>query len=97
MVFPDQPSLFVGEYLGNPPFIDFSVNQVLLNVFGLPLYRGYVFWPAVAALVWAILSRTIRILRGYLAFCPWLLLHLIASRDILNTLSGYYSFRSWLH
>jgi hypothetical protein len=92
VVFPDQPSLFVGEYLGNPPFIDFSVHQVLLNVFGLPLYRGYVFWPAVAALVWAILSRNILILLGYLAFCPWLLLHLIASRDILNTLSGYYSF-----
>jgi hypothetical protein len=92
VVFPNQPSLFVGEYLGNPPFTDFSVHRVLLNVFGLPLYRGYLIWPAVAALLWAILSRNILILLGYFAFCPWLLLHLIANRDILSTLSGYYSF-----
>jgi hypothetical protein len=92
VVFPNQPSLFVGEYLGNPPFHDISVHQVLLNLFGLPLYRGYIFWPAVAALLWAKLSRNILIVLGYFAFCPWLLLHLIATRDILNTMSGYYSF-----
>lgn len=92
VVFPNQPSLFVGEYLGDPPFGGISLHQVLLNVFGLPFYRGYVIWPAVAALLWAILSRNILILLGYFAFCPWLLLHLIATRDILNTLSGYYSF-----
>ena len=92
VVFPGQPSLFVLDYLGNPPFSNTSVQQVLLNLIGLPFYRAYVFWPAVVAVAWAMRSRNVLIVLGYLAFCPWLLLHLMANRDILRTLSGYYSF-----
>ncbi len=92
VVFPGQPSLFVLDYLGNPPFSNTSVQQVLLHLIGLPIYRAYVFWPAVVAVAWAVRSRNVLIVLGYLAFCPWLLLHLMANRDILRTLSGYYSF-----
>ena len=87
-VFPGQPSLFVLDYLGNPPFSNTSVQQVLLHLIGLPIYRTYVFWPAIVAVAWAMLSRNVLIVLGYLAFCPWLLLHLMANRDILRTLSG---------
>jgi hypothetical protein len=92
IVFPDQPPLFASEYLGDPPFSNTSLRLVLLNLIALPIYRAYVFWPGAVAVVWAILSRNLLIALGYLAFLPWLLLHVMANRDILQTLSGYYSF-----
>jgi hypothetical protein len=90
--FPAASPLFVADYLGDPPFSNTSFRQVLLNLASLPIYRAYVFWPAAAALIWAIRSRNILIALGYVAFVPWLLLHMSANRDIPATISGYYAF-----
>ena len=92
IAFPDATPLFVQDYLGDPPFSRISLKLVLTRLVFLPIYRAYFFWPAAAALAWAIRSRNILIVIGYLAFCPWLLLHIFANRDIPGTLSGYYAF-----
>lgn len=92
VAFPNQPSLFAADYIGSPPFSHTSILTVLLNFIGLMIYRGYVVWPAAAAAVWAVRSRNVLIVLGYCAFCPWLLLNLMANRQIPSTLSGYYSF-----
>jgi hypothetical protein len=90
--FPTGWPLFVSDYLGDPPFSGTSFRQVLLNLALLPIYRAYVFWPAAAALYWAGRSRDILIALGYVAFVPWLLLHMAANRDIPAAISGYYAF-----
>jgi hypothetical protein len=92
IVFPDQHPLFVEDYLGDPPFGNISLHLVLARLVGLPVYRAYVFWPGLAAVIWAVRSRIPSIALGYLAFCPWLLLHVLANRAIPGTLSGYYAF-----
>ena len=92
IVFPDQPPLFVGDYLGDPPFGNISLRLVLGRLAGLPIYRAYIFWPGAAALLWAVRSRNMLIVLGYVAFLPWLALHAVANRDIPGTLSGYYAF-----
>jgi hypothetical protein len=92
IAFPDQPPLFASEYIGNPPFNDIVFRNVLLDVAGMPFYRPYFFWPWAVALIWAIRSRNVLIALGYLACFPWFLLHVMANRDILQTISGYYSF-----
>lgn len=92
IVFPDQGAVFVIDYLGSPPFSNISLRLVLSRFFGMMIFRAYVFWPGVAALIWAAWSRNILIAVGYLAFCPWLLLNLLANRSIPGTLAGYYAF-----
>jgi hypothetical protein len=92
IVFPDQDPVFVNDYLGDPPFSNISLQLILARFWGLPIYRAYLFWPGVAAVLWAVWSRNILIAVGYLAFCPWLLLHIMANRSIPGTLSGYYAF-----
>ena len=92
LAFPEQQSLFAAEYLNHPLFSDASLRRVLLSAIGLPVYRGYFFWPAIAAVIWSILARNALIMLGYLAFCPWLLMNLQGNGDIRETISGYYSF-----
>jgi hypothetical protein len=58
----------------------------------MPLYRPYFFWPWAAAMIWAVRSRDILIALGYLACFPWFVLHILANRYMLQTISGYYSF-----
>jgi hypothetical protein len=65
VVFPGQPSLFVLDYIGNPPFSNTSIQQVLLHLIGLPIYRAYVFWPAVVAVACGAITKCID--------CPWIL------------------------
>jgi hypothetical protein len=92
LAFPDAPPLFVAEYLGSPPLATISPALVASRLEILLLYRPYVVWPAYAALAWAVWKRNPLIPLGYVAFLPWLALHLLANRDVLGALSGYYAF-----
>jgi hypothetical protein len=85
-------SLLVIEYLGDPIFANVTVSSMATRFFGWVMYRGYVIFPAVGALAWAILRRNPQIILGYAAFAPWGLLHLAAARDIQGTLPSYYAF-----
>jgi hypothetical protein len=85
-------SLLVSEYLGHPFFADVTVSSMATRFLGWVMYRGYVVFPAVCALAWAIVRRNPQIILGYAAFAPWGLLHLVAARDMMGTLPSYYAF-----
>lgn len=79
-------------YLGNPPFVELTVERTLLRLQFYAAYRGYLVLPALIAAIWALRARNPYILVGYVAFLPWAMLQLIAHTDIAGTLSGYYAY-----
>jgi hypothetical protein len=85
-------SLFVVEYLGNPPFAGVSLSSLGERLLGWMAFRGYVMLPLFAALSWAIARRNPQVILGYVAFVPWGLLHLAAARDMQGALPSYYAF-----
>jgi hypothetical protein len=90
-LFPGH-SLLVSEYLGSPMFADVTLSSVALRLAGWIVYRSYVFLPALLACAWSIRSRNPYIVIGYAAFVPWGLLHLVAAREMVNSLPSYYAY-----
>ena len=79
-------------YLGDPPFGSLSPVIVAGRLLGYCLYRTYLVLPAAIAVFWAVRTRNPYLLVGYVAFLPYLLLHLVARSEIAATLSGYYAY-----
>ena len=69
-LFPGQPPLFVQEYLGDPPFSNMSVARGIAPFHRAAHLPSLFFWPAVAAVAWAIGHEMLLIALGYLAFLP---------------------------
>ena len=93
-----QHLLFGGQsslsriYLGDPAFAHFSFEMVGERLLGYLQYRTYLVLPALVALFWGMRARDPYIVLGYLAFVPWVLLHLAADSALASTLSSYYAF-----
>jgi hypothetical protein len=85
-------SSLVRIYFGDPPFGSLSLEIVAGRLVGYFLYRTYVVLPAAIAVFWAVRTRNPYIVVGYVAFLPYLLLHLTARSEIAGTLSGYYAY-----
>src|SRR5262249_45833914 len=85
-------SLFTIEYLGTPPFGGVSLSLIADRLLGWMAFRGYVMFPALLALIWAIARRNPQVILGYAAFIPWGLLHLAAAGEIRGSLPAYYAF-----
>ena len=79
-------------YLGDPPFGSLSPEILAERLLGYLAYRTYLVLPALIAAIWAVATRNPYVLVGYIAFVPYLLLHLTARSDIAATLSGYYAY-----
>jgi hypothetical protein len=79
-------------YLGDPPFGSLSPKILAERLLGYFAYRTYLVLPAAIAVLWALRTRNLYILVGYVAFLPYLLLHLTAHSEIAATLSGYYAY-----
>src|SRR5207248_10128102 len=62
------------------------------RLLGWMAFRGYVMFPALLALIWAIARRNPQVILGYAAFIPWGLLHLAAAGEIQGSLPAYYAF-----
>ena len=85
-------SAFTGIYLGNPAFGKLSPAIVGDRLIGYVAYRSYIVLPALIAVFWAVRARNPYIALGYVAFLPWMFLHLIADSDVAGTLSAYYAY-----
>jgi uncharacterized membrane protein len=92
MATAEGQSSLVRIYLGDPPFGSLSREIITERLLGYFVYRTYLVLPAAIALLWAVRTRNPYILVGYVAFVPYLLLHLTAQSDIAATLSGYYAY-----
>ena len=85
-------SSLVRIYLGDPPFGSLSPEIIAERLLGYVFYRTYLVLPAAIAVFWAARTRNPYILVGYVAFLPYLLVHLTARSDIAATLSAYYAY-----
>jgi hypothetical protein len=92
MAIGEGQSSLVRIYLGDPPFGSLSPEVLAGRLLGYFLYRAYLVVPAAIALSWAVWTRNPYIMVGYVAFLPYLLLHLGARSEIAATLSGYYAY-----
>ena len=85
-------SSLVRIYLGDPPLGTLTPQIVAERLLGYLTYRTYLILPAAIAVFWAVRTRNPYIVVGYVAFLPYLLLHLTASSDLAATLSAYYAY-----
>jgi len=92
MTTAEGESSLVRIYLGDPPFGSLSPAIVAERLLGYVFHRTYLVLPAAIAILWAVRTRNPYILVGYVAFVPYLLLHLMARSEIAATLSGYYAY-----
>jgi hypothetical protein len=92
MAIAQGQSSLVRIYLGDPPFGSLSPEILGGRLLGYFVYRTYLVLPATIALFWAARTGNPYILVGYVAFLPYLLLHLTAHSEIAATLSGYYAY-----
>jgi uncharacterized membrane protein len=92
MAIAEGQSSLVRIYLGDPPFGSLSPEVLAGRLLGYFAYRTYLVVPAAIAVLWAVRTRNPYILVGYVAFLPYLLLHLTARSEIAATLSGYYAY-----
>ena len=92
MAIAQGQSSLVRIYLGDPPFGSLSPGIVAERLLGYVFYRTYLVLPAAVAVFWAVRTRNPYLVVGYLAFVPYLLLHLTARSEITATLSGYYAY-----
>jgi hypothetical protein len=82
---------FTRVYVGDPPF-GITLETITLRLRGYLFDRSYIVLPGLFAVAWAGLARNPYVVAGYIAFLPWLALHLFAVSDIAGSLSGYYAF-----
>jgi hypothetical protein len=91
MAFADA-SAFARVYVGDPPFAGITLDTIALRLRGYLFDRSYIVLPGLFAVAWAGLARNPYLVAGYIAFLPWLALHLFAASDIAGSLSGYYAY-----
>jgi hypothetical protein len=91
LAFPGTSSLS-RIYLGDPPFANITTRLVSERLYGYLIDRSYIALPALFAAGWAALAGNPYIAAGYIAFLPWVALHLLADSAIAGSLSGYYAF-----
>ncbi len=92
LAFADGGHSLGGVYIGDPPFAGITTALLLERLAFWYLYRPYLVLPAVGAAIWAVRSRSLYPIAGYLAFVPWAVLHLFAKSELAGTLSNYYPF-----
>jgi hypothetical protein len=83
---------FARVYLGDPPMAHLTWTEIADRLKFHASWRGYIWFPLGAYVVWSIVSRQWWVLLGYAAFVPWTLLNFIARSRAAGTISLYYSF-----
>ncbi len=89
--FPGDPALH-RVYLGDPPFAHLTAELIKERLGIFFEQRVYVWLPALVVLAWSIAWRDPYPALGFLAYLPWLTLHLTAVNDTAGRLWAYYAF-----
>lgn len=92
IIFPHQQGLLGSNYIGSPPYAHLSV-ELLKSRAGFYLKeRLYLILPLAGLILTAGFFRNPRLLLGLLSVTPWVVLHLLAVKDIPASLYTYYAF-----
>lgn len=79
-------------YLGDPILAHLTPELIRARLSLFFTERVYVWLPGLVTIVWAIVRRNPYLPLGFLAYIPWLVLHLAAVTPAAGDLWAYYSF-----